>query len=246
MGEADLAVLAFVALATSALTAVVGLGGGIILLSVMLLFYEPLVAIPLHGAVQLVSNASRTAVQRKHVQWSLLRPYALPLIPAGALGIWVAQSLPASLLRGAIGVFVLLAVWAPRALLLGLHPERVPPARRFLGLGVVIGFLNTTVGATGPLQGLFYTDLGLSRHQIIGTFAAAQALGHAIKIALFAAAGFAFAEHAVGFALLAACVLVGTLLGSRLLDRVSELRFRALYRGVLTLVALRLVIGALL
>ena len=68
MGEADLAVLACVALATSALTAVVGLGGGIILLSVMLLFYEPLIAIPLHGAVQLVSNASRTAVQRKHVQ----------------------------------------------------------------------------------------------------------------------------------------------------------------------------------
>ena len=44
---------------------------------------------------------------------------------------------------------------------------------------------------------------------------------------------------------LAACVLVGTLLGSRLLDRVSESRFRALYRGVLTLVALRLVVGAL-
>jgi uncharacterized membrane protein YfcA len=246
LGELELAILAFAALATSALTAVVGLGGGIILLSLMLLFYEPLVAIPLHGAVQLVSNGSRAVVQRQYVQWRLLGPYAVPLLPAGAVGVQVVQALPAALLRGAIGAFVLLAVWAPRALLLGVHPERVPPARRFLALGVVIGFLNTTVGATGPLQGPFYSDLGLSRHQIVGTFAAAQTLGHAIKIALFAAVGFAFADHAVAFALLAAGVTAGTLLGSRLLERVSEARFRVLYRVVLSLVALRLLLDALL
>ena len=246
MGGAELALLAVVALVPAALTAVVGLGGGIILLSVMLLFYEPLVAIPLHGAVQLVSNASRSVVQRRHVQWRLIGPYAVPLIPAGALGVQVVQVLPAALLRGLIGFFVLVAVWWPRALLLGVHPERVPAGRRFFGLGVVTGFLNTTVGATGPLQGPFYQGLGLTRHQIVGTFAAAQTLGHTIKIALFAAAGFAFAEHAVAFALLAACVMAGTLIGSRLLDRVSEERFKRLYRIVLTLVAARLLLDALL
>ena len=55
----ELSVLAGAALATSILSAVVGMAGGITLLSVMLLFLDPLVAIPLHGAVQLVSNARK-------------------------------------------------------------------------------------------------------------------------------------------------------------------------------------------
>ena len=47
------------AFATSILSAVVGMAGGITLLAVMLLFLEPLAAIPLHGVIQLVSNSSR-------------------------------------------------------------------------------------------------------------------------------------------------------------------------------------------
>ncbi len=243
MAEAELALLAAVAFLTAGMTAVVGLGGGIILLSVMLFFWEPLAAIPLHGAVQLVSNSSRTVVQRRHVRWDLVAPYAIPLIPMGALGILAAQQIPPSVTRAAIGVFVLIAVWAPRALLLGVHPERVPTTRRFLGLGAVTGFLNTTVGATGPLQGPFYTDLGLTRHQIVGTFAACQSLGHTIKIGLFAVAGFVFLEHWAVLLVLSAGVLVGTGLGSLLLDRVSEPLFRGLYKAVLSAVALRLVVS---
>ena len=43
------------------------MAGGIILLSVMVLFFEPITAIALHGLIQLVSNASRVAIQRHHV-----------------------------------------------------------------------------------------------------------------------------------------------------------------------------------
>jgi uncharacterized membrane protein YfcA len=40
--------------------------------------------------------------------------------------------------------------------------------------------------------------------------------------------------------------VVGTWIGSRLLDRVSELWFTRLYRAVLTVIALRLVVAAAL
>jgi uncharacterized membrane protein YfcA len=243
VAEADLALLGGVALVTAAFTAMVGLGGGIVLLSVMLFFWEPVAAIPLHGAIQLVSNSSRAVVQRRHVRWDLVLPYAIPLLPMGALGFFALQAIPASVTRAAIGVFVLAAVWAPRALLLGVHPERVPTTRRFFGLGVVTGFLNTTVGATGPLQGPFYTDLGLTRHQIVGTFAGCQTLGHLIKVGIFAAAGFAFLDHVEVLVVLSAGVLLGTGLGSLLLNRVSEPLFRGLYKVALTAVALRLVLG---
>ena len=48
----DVGVLFAAAFATSILSAIVGMAGGITLLTVMLLYLEPLVAIPIHGVVQ--------------------------------------------------------------------------------------------------------------------------------------------------------------------------------------------------
>jgi uncharacterized membrane protein YfcA len=218
------------------------MAGGIVLLSVMLLFLDPLEAIPLHGVVQLVSNGSRTWIQRRHVRWGVFWRYAAPLVPMGVIGLAIAQSLPPSLTRVLIGVFVLAATWAPSLLLLGTHPERAEPTRRFLLLGAVVGVINMTVGATGPLIAPFFLNLGLSRQALVGTKAACQAAGHVVKVAIFGVAGFAFGAWLAPLALLSGMVVVGTWLGSHLLDRVSERHFVLLYRTVLTLIALRLVL----
>ena len=235
--------LAAAAFATSVLSAVVGMAGGIILLSVMLLFLEPLVAIPLHGVVQLVSNGSRTWIQRRHVQWSITWRYAMLLLPAGYLGILIALELPAETTRLAIGLFVLAATWRPGWLMLGTHPEQTSPRKRFYALGGAVGFLSVVIGATGPLIAPFFLNLGFSRQTIVGTKAACQALGHIAKIALFGVvAAFAYTDWALPLLLLAAMVIAGTWLGSRLLERVNERGFTILFKTALTLVALRLVL----
>lgn len=238
----DLGILCTAGLLTAALSAVVGMAGGITLLSVMLLLFEPLVAIPIHGVVQLVSNSSRTFIQRKHVDWTILWRYSAMLVPMGFVGLEVAQSLPATVTRALIGTFVLIATWKPGWLLIGTHPERADTHRRFFLLGTVAGVLNMTIGAVGPLIAPFFLRIGLTRQALIGTKAACQAMGHLTKIAIFGIAGFVFAEYALELALLSLSVIAGTWIGSQLLERVSELWFKRLYRGVLTLIALRLVI----
>jgi uncharacterized membrane protein YfcA len=238
----QIAILAGAALATSMLSAIVGMAGGIILLSVMLLFLEPLVAIPLHGVIQLVSNGSRTLIQRAHVRWRIIGFYCVLLLPMSVVGLHIARSFSPSSARLLIGVFVLVATWAPALLLLGAHPERSEPRRRFLLLGGVVGAVNMTVGATGPLIAPFFLNLGLSRQGIIGTKAASQTLGHLVKIAVFGFAGFAYPEYALVLALLCVMVIAGTWLGSRLLEYVNELWFTRLFKTALTLVALRLII----
>jgi uncharacterized membrane protein YfcA len=238
----DLAILCATGLLTATLSAIIGMAGGITLLSVMLLFFEPLVAIPIHGVVQLVSNSSRTFVQRKHVDWKILGYYATMLIPMGFVGLAVAQSLPPTVTRALIGVFVLIATWKPGWLLIGTHPERADTHRRFFLLGAIAGVMNMTIGAVGPLIAPFFLRIGLTRQALIGTKAACQAVGHLVKIAIFGIAGFVFADYAVPLALLSLSVIAGTWIGSQLLERVSERWFKRLYQGVLTLIALRLVI----
>jgi uncharacterized membrane protein YfcA len=242
MTGSEILVLGVLAFATSALSAVIGMAGGIILLSVMLLYMDPLLALPLHGVVQLVSNGSRTWVQRRHVSWQIAAPYTLLLLPAAWLGVKVALRLPPDGVRAAIGAFVLLATWRPGWLLLGTHPEQVDPRRRFALLGGVVGFLNMIVGATGPLLAPFFLNLGLPRQGLIGTKAACQALGHVSKVLLFGLVGFAFADHVPLLALMCAMVVAGTAVGSRLLDRIDERTFVWLYKTALTLVALRLLV----
>jgi uncharacterized membrane protein YfcA len=159
----------------------------------------------------------------------------------GFLGLGFAMALSPPAARALIGAFVLVATWRPRWLLIGTHPERTDNQRRFLTLGAAVGFLNTTVGATGPLIAPFFLGLGLTRQALIGTKAACQTAGHLAKIVIFGVAGFAFAEFAMPLVLLSIAVVVGTWIGSRLLEFVSETWFSRLYKSILTLIAIRLV-----
>ncbi len=245
MATATIALLCGVVFATSVLSAIVGLAGGMVLLSVMLLFLPPLEAIPLHGAIQLVANASRSWVQRKGARYDLLWRYGLLLVPFGFLGLWVAREVPEAALSAAIGVFVLVATWAPKALGIGARAAPQDVGRRFLALGAASGFLNVTIGATGPFVAPFFLGLGLSRQAVIGSQAATQALGHFVKIGLYGGAGFRFGPHLALLALGSVCSVAGTWVGSQLLERVSERAFVVLYRTTLTGIALYLVGAAL-
>jgi uncharacterized membrane protein YfcA len=240
-GGFEIAILGAAALATSVLSAIVGMAGGITLLTVMLLFLDPLVAIPLHGAVQMVSNSSRAVIQRRHLRWGIVARYALLLLPMGFVGLPIAQALPPAATKVVIGLFVLVATWSPGALLLGTHPEAANPNRRFFVLGGVVGALNVTIGATGPLIAPFFLNLGLDRFQLVGTKAACQTLGHLAKLVVFGIAGFAFGAFVPLLLLLAGLVVVGTWIGSRLLEHVDDRFFTLLYKSVLTAIAAYLI-----
>jgi uncharacterized membrane protein YfcA len=233
-------VLLSAAFATSMLSAIIGMAGGITLLSIMLLFFDPIAAVPLHGVIQLVSNGSRSYIQRRHIDWRIAGAFGVLLLPMGLLGVQVALRTPPPLGKALIGAFVLTATWRPTWL--RIHPPEAGghPGRRFLLLGGAVGFVNSLLGATGPLIAPFFLNLGLSRQALVGTKAACQMLGHVSKAIVFGLIGFAYADHLVLLATMSLMVIAGTWVGSQLLERVNERLFLGLYKTVLTLVALRL------
>ena len=218
-----------------------GLAGGMLLLSVLLMRLDPVVAIPVHGVVQLVSNASRAWFQREHVRWDAVWRFAWPLLPAGALGLVLLRAVPPDAGRLAIGAFVLVATWLPGWLRFG-GGGGDPRAALAWG-GALVGFASTSVGATGPLLAPFILALGLGTQGTVGTLAACQIFQHLSKIALFGMAGFDFARFALPLAGLCAASIAGSAIGARLLDRVPERAFRTAVRLLLSALALQLVVA---
>tara|TARA_B100000579_G_scaffold78430_1_gene60899 strand:- start:2227 stop:2967 length:741 start_codon:yes stop_codon:yes gene_type:complete len=245
VSELELCLVAIAALLGSAITAVAGLGGGILLLSVLLQFLDPLEAIPIHAVIQLASNSSRAVILRDDVDWAVVKRFSLLLLPAGLAGLLVAGAFPVAVGRIFIAIFALLLVWWPQGLK-GLTVFLGTGRRTFIPLGAIAGFLNIPFGVTGPaIAPVFRAELP-TRTAMVATFAMAQTLGHLAKIILFAGDGFAYWDQLALLGIGITAVLVGTWLGTRLLKKLSEVIFGHLFRFALTIISLRVIISAAL
>lgn len=221
--------------ATSALTAAVGLGGGVALIAIMANLMPPLALVPVHGIVQLGSNAGRAFVQRHHIDPAIALWFAAGAILGAFSGGYIAVNLPAPWLRLGIAFFVLWTVW-------GRVPRLAHARKQAMGIA---GFLATGLsmffGATGPIGGSVLFTLGLTRHQFVANQAATALIMHICKITVFGFLGFAFAPWLGLIALMIVSGFAGTLAGSRLLGRMREETFKKGFKLVMTLLALNLI-----
>lgn len=235
-----LAAIGLVALSlfTSALTAAAGIGGGLVLLSVMASFLPPLIVIPIHGVVQLGSNAGRAALMREHIDRHILLPFVLGSLLGIALGAKLFVALPTPVLQTILGLFVLASVWLPK-----LKASKIPN-RGFTLVGIVSSFCTMFVGATGPFIASFISPDRLARHAVVATHAACMTVQHSLKVIAFGFLGFAFLPWVPLLACMVAAGFLGTILGKRLLDRLPHRIFARAFKVVLTVLALRLLYAA--
>ncbi len=237
-----LLVVGVVAVLTSILSAVAGLGGGVILLLVIAQFVAPTTAIPIQGAIQLVSNSSRAWFLRDDVAWGPVGWSSLLLLPASFLGVAVATSLPESAIQAALAVFVLVLAWRPSVL--QWRGGGTLPDAALVGVGGVSGFLNTTVGASGPVTSPFFKAATATHVAFVATAAVTQVFAHAAKLLAFAADGWSAADHLGVILVGAAGVIAGSRIGTHFVGTLSEERLTLLFKIVLTVLAIRLLVTA--
>ena len=221
---------------TSALTAMAGIGGGVIMLAAMASLLPAPAIIPVHAVVQVGSNAGRAAVMRHWIDKGRLLPFVLGSLVGIAIGGSIAVSLPGEALRIVLGLFILQTTWLPLAAMAAIKGRGLA-----LG-GAVASFLTMLVGATGPYVLALLRPLSLGREGLVATHAAAMTAQHGLKMAAFGLLGFAFGPWLPLIALMIAAGFIGTLAGRRLLGRLKEQHFSRLVQAILTIVALDLVL----
>jgi len=113
LGPATGSVLVAAAFLTAAMTAFLGVGGGVVMLAVMAFVLPAPAVIPLHGIVQLASNGGRAGVLGRHARWDVVLWFVVGSVVGVAAGGRVAVALPDAILKLVLAGFILYAVWGP-------------------------------------------------------------------------------------------------------------------------------------
>jgi uncharacterized membrane protein YfcA len=231
----DIFFLVAASLFTSALTAIVGMGGGMLLISLMPSFLPIAAVVPVHGAVQIASNASRVLFGLRHVEWRIFWPFFAGSVIGAALGSPLVLRLPSEHMPLLLGLFILVFTWLPKR----ESPFRLPG--HFAIMGAVQTFLSLFVGVSGPLTNAFLLREELPRDRLVVTHGMLMTATHALKILAFGLMGFAFAPHLTLIAAMVVAVSLGSYAGTFLLGRVPEALFRKILKALITVLALRMI-----
>lgn len=228
-----IAIIAAAVFSASFISAVVGVGGGILLIAVTGSILPVSVVIPLNSTFMYASLLARVVQFHKKINWKITWPFSLgSLIGAGA-GAFIYVGLPDSIIAIALSCVILLVTWMP-PIKTGFVIPNV-----FFALGVVHTFLSTLLGVSGIYQAVI-ARMKLEREVYIATAASGLLAMASLKIISFALAGFNYFYYNELIAAAVIAGFIGTWLGKKAVGLVSESLFKVMLKWMITLFALRM------
>ena len=229
--------LALACFTAALISGVTGMAGGTLLLSVLLLFYDPILSIALHGILQVVANCSRVFVFLSSVSWTHVGWFVVLVIPGAFLGGAVADMFNPDILKMILSLLILWVAWKSKS----QSEHAVSAPYTMMPLGLVGGFLGMIIGVTGPLLAPFFLKAGLLKETFIATKAVCQFFVQMVKVAIFATMlGVDYTSMATELIVLSLFLILGTIIAGKVLKRISGDRFKQIVSVVLSLIALRL------
>lgn len=225
---------------TSAFAGATGLGGGLMLLSVLPNFLPAAAIIPLHAVTQWISNASRLSMGFKHVDKGLVRPLVIGAVAGAALGATLYSKLPTDYLPLILGVWVLWLTWIPQPQL------PIPKKFTFVFLGFYQSAISMALGATGPLGTALLMRNSKDREYLVINTALYMSISHTCRVTAFTLLGFSFIDWWSELTILCTGAVLGSWLGTRIRPYIRQELALSILKGILTILAIRLIASVLL
>ena len=236
MSVLTLSILVICTSLTAIISAVSGMGGGVVLLSVMTLFLPITTIVPVHGVVQLFSNTSRTWLLRKNV----IKPIFLWFCVGLPLGTFTSIQIIKSVQNKEVFLLLIAALIFYSI----FKPKKLPQLKIsywcFIFIGFAVGILGPLIGSTGPAMAPFFIRDDFSKEQIVATKSSVQTIGHLIKIPTFLYLGFNYLEYANLTILMVVAALLGTTIGVKILGKIQEGHFKIIFKCALFIAGVRI------
>jgi uncharacterized membrane protein YfcA len=216
---------------TTFISGVLSVGGGTILMGIFGWVLPISQAMILHGITQMASNGSRALLNRRHIEWSVLRGYFLGSAVCLSVLLWFFFVPNKILLFLLLGLMPFVNFLLPRGKALDITKPWMPTLCGVLTTGCLI-----SSGVSGPLLDVFYVKTSLTRYQIHATKGLTQTFGHIIKIGYFISViELANTEGSYlpwwVYVAVVPVAFAGTWVARHVLHLISDAHFRALTQG---------------
>lgn len=223
------------------ISAVTGMGGGLLILALCTFLLPVHAALPVSGVLVMIGQIVRTWQFHHQTRWDIARPFVPGSVIGAVLGAYVFFSLTENFIRIMLGCLMLWLCWVPPGNRQRRLADRIPFP--WFWVGIVHTFFSTVSGVGGLFQSLMVNS-GMSKQQIVATIAGTLVFMSLFKTLGYILAGFDFAPYLLIIVLSWIGGWTGTHLGKHSLEKVSDKVFRLLIRSMITLFAARLFISA--
>ena len=224
---------------TTYLSVAMAVGGGLMLLAILAIFFPPAILIPIHTLVQLGVGTSRIFLMWRYTLWTTVLPFTIGAVLGATAGAQIFLTLPAALLYGFLSIFIVTVTWLPNLGRFG--PER----GRFALLGFFATFLGIFVSATGTLVSPFVAAASPDRRNHSATLAMLMTIVHIMKIVAFGALGVGIGAYLPLVVAMITTAALGSWAGRATLNWMTESWYRTAFKMMMTLLSIRLMWVAL-
>ncbi len=233
--------LVLVTLLTSVITLFTGFGVGTIMMPVMALFFDIKAAIFLAAIVHFFNNIVRLLLYRQDINWQIIRRFGFVSLLGAFIGSFSQIYIDSNLLKPAVGLF--LVFYALLSLLPGKIKFSLP--RRFDTIGGFLsGLVGGLIGNQGAIRSLYLLGYGLQKQELIVSAALIAVIIDVTRIPVYAYANSGYLyQHGIVLTVVVVAAILGTLVGSRLLPKVSYSAFKQIILLGVLLLGLFMLLG---
>lgn len=228
----SIAVIAATIIVSSFVSGVFGMAGGMILLGVLLNYFDVAPAMILFSVIQIFANGWRAVHWRHYVRWPIFWTYLVGCVIA------FTAMLAVSFVPDKAVVYVTLGVM-PFAI--ELLPARMRPNIEWRGVPFVTGMLTTVVqilaGVGGLFLDIFFQKSMLDRKTTNATKATVQCMSHVVRISYYGSVSGLHDVPWLGSAPAVLLAIAGTALAPLVIERMTDHGFRRWTRAIIFVVS---------
>ena len=228
MTPSALAVIGLTIVVSSFLSGVFGMAGGMVLLGVLLTYFDVATGMIFFSVIQLFANGWRVVQWRRYVLWPILGWYVAGAVIAFAC-MWMIAFVPdKAMVYLALGLMPFVVEALPAALRPNIEWRGVP---FFTGIATTI--IQILAGVGGLFLDIFFQKSTLDRKTTNATKAVAQSFSHIVRALYFGSiSGIGdLPLWATGPAIVLA--IAGTSLAPFVIERMTDHGFRQWTRAII-------------
>ncbi len=211
-----------------------GFGSSVLFVPIAAYFFEFHTVLGITALFHISSNLSKIYFFRKGINWKVVIWMGIPAVILVSFGAFLSKSIDTRILETILAIFLI--IFSVIFLFARNISFQIGRMNSMLG-GVFSGFLAGLVGTGGAIRGMVLSAFNLSKATFISTSAFIDFGVDLSRGIVYTMNGFVTSSILPVVAGLLGVSFVGTYLGKRLLEKVSEDQFRIIVLVMILLVA---------